>query len=99
MSTFSLKDWAEEYELTEETLGHLQDKGFGKLTGDMVRKDYNKLLKPAQVLLFIQEAVESLHEEPIRPDVPEAMRIPFTLIHVANLKRTATRVRGHSFTS
>lgn len=70
MASFSVKTWAEEFEITPDTLQILEDKGFNskksisKLSTDMIKKDFAKALKPAQVLL-LQEAVESLHD--IRP--------------------------------
>lgn len=65
MSDFNIKDWAEEYELSPETLNLLEDKGFiskkslSKLSSDMVKTLFAKGLKPAQLLL-LQDAVDSL---------------------------------------
>lgn len=69
MAEFSIESWAEDYEITKETLDVLSARGFNskkslsKLTPDIVKKDIAKSLKQAQVLL-LQDAVESLQSSP-----------------------------------
>lgn len=75
MADFSMDSWAEEYEITKETLDVLSARGFNskrslsKLTAEIVKKDLAKSLKQAQVLL-LQDAVESLQDNPKQQQEP-----------------------------
>ena len=63
--TFEFEAWSTEYELEQDTMDLLLEKGFKSyrslrlLSQDDIRKDFKKL-KPAQILL-LQEGVAMLH--------------------------------------
>ena len=64
-SQFDIKTWTENYELSTDTLKTLEDKGFSSyrsfrtLTPEIIKKEFDKKLLPAQFYL-LQEATESL---------------------------------------
>ena len=72
-----MKSWAENFELTDETMSTLAKKGFNsfktisRLTGDILAKDFSKTLNSAQFLM-LEEAVDSL--APAKPAQPRADR-------------------------
>ena len=72
MADFSLDSWAEEYELTEDTIKVIADKGFNsrryisKLTVEIIKKECNGISVGQSLLL--QEAVESLQVHVVRDE-------------------------------